>query len=208
MDFVSIVGYSATVFLGIAFALKSVLRSRIFSAAGCFCFSMYGVLNGMLWPVIIPNALLVLINIGFIAKMFMSQKHAFEMLRCSKNDLLIGKFVSFHENDIKKFMPKFDWKKIPDDAICFYLMRNMELVGVWIASIRDSYTYDVNIDYVTDKYRDLKSGKFIYADNKELLLNLGIRFLTSDRHSDSHCKYLEKLGFEYREKDRLYKLKI
>ncbi len=207
MDIVSIIGYGATVFLGIAFATKSVLRSRVFSAAGCLCFTIYGFLVSAL-PVVIPNGLLLLINIVFIVRVFTSKKHAFEMLRCSKNDLLLGKFVLYHEKDIKKFMPKFDWKNVPDDAICFYMMRNMELVGVWIASIRDSYTYDVNIDYVTDKYRDLKSGKFIYGDNKELLLNLGIRFLTSDRHLDSHCKYLEALGFEYREKDRLYKLKI
>ncbi|MFA6075081.1 MAG: hypothetical protein WCV63_02440 [Negativicutes bacterium] len=207
MDFVSIIGYGATVFYGIAFASKSILRSKIFRAIGFLCLALYGVFVSA-WPVIALSVLFLLVDLVFVVKLLNSKKHAFEMLRCSKNDLLLGKFVKYNEKDIRKFMPKFDWKKISDDAVCFYLMRNMELAGVWISNVRDSYTYEVNLDYVTEKYRDLKSGEFIYGKNKELLLNIGIRFLTSDRHSDAHCKYLEALGFEYREKDRLYKLKL
>lgn len=208
MDIIfSIIGYVATVFLVMAFITKSVLRLLLFNVLACLLFAAFGIWFGV-WQVIIPGLAALVVNIVCLSRIVFFKKHAFEMLRCSKNDLLLGKFVSFNEKDIRKFMPKFELKKVPDDAVCFYLMRDMELAGVWIASIRDSYTYEVNLDYVTTKYRDLKSGKFIYEENKELLLNIGIRYLTSDRHSDAHCRYLEALGFEYREKDRLYKYKM
>ena len=57
----------ATVFLGIAFATKSAVRSRVFGAFGCLCFVVYGIFLGAL-PVVIPNALLLAINIGFIVR--------------------------------------------------------------------------------------------------------------------------------------------
>ena len=209
MDIVTIVGYVAMVLLAVSLLMTSLIKLRMINLFGCVCFTIYGLLLvPTAWPVAIINAMLTLVNAYFIITAFMRRGHNFEMIRCERNDVLFGKFVSYHEKDVKKFMPKFDWKKVPENALCFMLLRNMELAGVWIASVRDLYTYELNVDYVADKYRDLKSGKHVYFDNRELLRSLGVKYLVSDRHSDAHSAYLEKIGFDYRDKDRLYKFKL
>ncbi|KAB1231804.1 uroporphyrinogen decarboxylase [Chryseobacterium sp. KBW03] len=57
------IGYSASVFIVLSFILKDVRKIRIVNMIGCFCFVIYGFFSGPLWPVIIPNGLICLIQI-------------------------------------------------------------------------------------------------------------------------------------------------
>ncbi|MDR2234795.1 MAG: uroporphyrinogen decarboxylase [Chryseobacterium sp.] len=57
------VGYSASVFIVLSFILKDVRKIRVVNMIGCICFVIYGIFNGMLWPVIIPNGLICFIQV-------------------------------------------------------------------------------------------------------------------------------------------------
>ncbi|SDQ42704.1 hypothetical protein SAMN05421664_1567 [Chryseobacterium soldanellicola] len=57
------IGYSASLFIVLSFILKEVRKIRIVNMIGCICFVIYGIFSGMLWPVIIPNALICFIQI-------------------------------------------------------------------------------------------------------------------------------------------------
>lgn len=56
-------GYAASAFIVLSFILKDIRKIRIVNLLGCICFVIYGVFSGMLWPVIIPNALLCVIQV-------------------------------------------------------------------------------------------------------------------------------------------------
>ncbi|KFF28269.1 hypothetical protein [Chryseobacterium vrystaatense] len=62
-EFTTYIGYSASIFIVLSFILKDVRKIRIVNMIGCFCFVIYGIFNGMLWPVIIPNGLICFIQI-------------------------------------------------------------------------------------------------------------------------------------------------
>jgi len=57
------IGYAASVFIVLSFILKDLAKIRIVNLVGCICFVIYGIFSGMLWPVIIPNAIICFVQI-------------------------------------------------------------------------------------------------------------------------------------------------
>ena len=62
------VGYIASFFIVLSFVLKDLKKIRLFNLVGCVCFVIYGVFSGMLWPIIIPNAVLCFIQVYHLVK--------------------------------------------------------------------------------------------------------------------------------------------
>jgi hypothetical protein len=67
-EIASYVGYVASFFIVLSFTLKDIRKIRIVNMIGCVCFSIYGVFSGMLWPIIIPNALLCFVQIYHLVR--------------------------------------------------------------------------------------------------------------------------------------------
>jgi len=67
-EIASYIGYAASFFIVLSFALKNLRHIRIVNLIGCICFVVYGIFNGMLWPVIIPNALICFVQIYYLIK--------------------------------------------------------------------------------------------------------------------------------------------
>ncbi len=57
------IGYAASFFVVLSFILKELRKIRLINLLGCMCFVIYGIFNGMLWPVIVPNAILCFIQV-------------------------------------------------------------------------------------------------------------------------------------------------
>ncbi len=61
------IGYSASVFVVLSFILKDIKKIRIVNAVGCILFVIYGIYSN-LWPIIIPNAILFVIQAYHLLK--------------------------------------------------------------------------------------------------------------------------------------------
>lgn len=62
-EIASYCGYAASVFIVLSFILKDVRKIRFVNMIGCILFVIYGIFSGMLWPIIIPNAILCFIQV-------------------------------------------------------------------------------------------------------------------------------------------------
>ncbi|KQT22367.1 uroporphyrinogen decarboxylase [Chryseobacterium sp. Leaf404] len=62
----SYIGYAASFFIVLSFILKDLTKIRIVNLVGCICFVVYGIFSGMLWPVIIPNAIICFVQIYYL----------------------------------------------------------------------------------------------------------------------------------------------
>ncbi|KFF14277.1 uroporphyrinogen decarboxylase [Chryseobacterium soli] len=62
-EFANYIGYAASLFIVLSFALRNLRKIRIVNLIGCACFVVYGIYSGMLWPVIIPNGLLCFVQV-------------------------------------------------------------------------------------------------------------------------------------------------
>ncbi len=65
---ITISAWLAPTFVILSFLLKKIRQIRIVNLVGCIFFVIYGILKGMLLPVIIPNGLLACIQIYFIVR--------------------------------------------------------------------------------------------------------------------------------------------
>ena len=65
-EIASFFGYAASFFIVLSFILKDLRKVRVINLIGCVCFVIYGVWSGMLWPIIIPNALLCFVQIYYL----------------------------------------------------------------------------------------------------------------------------------------------
>jgi len=59
------IGYAASVFIVLSFVVNNLKSIRIINMIGCLCFVVYGVYF-QFWPVVIPNAILVFIQLYFL----------------------------------------------------------------------------------------------------------------------------------------------
>lgn len=67
-EIASYVGYAASFFVVLSFILKDLRKVRIVNLIGCILFVIYGIYSGMLWPIIIPNAILCFIQLYHLLK--------------------------------------------------------------------------------------------------------------------------------------------
>lgn len=56
------VGYAASLFIVLSLTMTSIVKLRIINSIGCLFFIIYG-LNVNAYPVVISNALIIMINI-------------------------------------------------------------------------------------------------------------------------------------------------
>lgn len=59
------IGYAASIFIVLSFIVNNIKSIRIINMVGCLCFVVYGVYFEA-WPVVIPNAILVFIQLYFL----------------------------------------------------------------------------------------------------------------------------------------------
>lgn len=62
------IGYAASFFVVLSFLLKDLQKIRIVNLIGCILFVLYGVFSGYLWPIIIPNAILCVVQLYHLVK--------------------------------------------------------------------------------------------------------------------------------------------
>lgn len=67
-EIASYIGYVASFFVVLSFVLKDLKKVRLVNLVGCICFVIYGIFNDMLWPIIIPNAILCVIQLYHLLK--------------------------------------------------------------------------------------------------------------------------------------------
>ncbi|WOC52333.1 hypothetical protein BPO_1686 [Bergeyella porcorum] len=67
-EIASYIGYVASFFVVLSFVLKDLKKVRLVNLVGCICFVIYGIFSGMLWPIIIPNAILCVIQLYHLLK--------------------------------------------------------------------------------------------------------------------------------------------
>lgn len=193
MFLIESIGYLASFIILLSFLMSSVVRLRIINFVGCVLFLIYGFFINA-YPVAIINGIIAFIQVVFVFKM-LRQKVGYRIVKCFITDKFLQDFVNVHKNDIKKFLPSFDFSCLPDNSICYFCMVNEELAGLWIG-VQNGATLNVVLDYVKDKFRDCKMGKYIYRKNVDMFRNDGIDLFETEDISGVHAKYLLKVGFE------------
>jgi hypothetical protein len=186
------IGYIASLIILVSLLMSSVKKLRWINLGGALLFGIYGFLIGSL-PTGFMNFGIVVIDIVFLAKMYMSKEY-FRVLPIENDTDYLNYFLDFYKQDIgsKLDLSHIDFEKA---VVKLYLLRNMNPAGIFVCNEYNKKTLEITLDYVIPMFRDFKLGHFIFEGQKLYFLGKGYnRFVVFSKNAN-HIKYLKKMGF-------------
>jgi hypothetical protein len=156
---------------GSALLVYSLLQTRVlrFRALNLVASTILVVFNALLviWPMVAMNSVLAGINLWFIRKL-LAERHdetAYEVLEVGLDDAYLRHVLAVHREDIRRFFPSFEGLADLDGSArrsAFLVEHGDETVGVVVARRVEEGVAQVELDYVTPRFRDFTPGEFVY----------------------------------------------
>lgn len=194
-------GYAASLIVLISLVMSSVKRLRWINLVGSLVFAVYGIIIKS-YPVAVMNLGIVIVNTYYLYQIY-HQKDALKIIPIHHDVAYLETFVSHYQTDMKHFMRAQVDVLYHEDYIKFFVTRNTVPAGLFVGKKNDQNTLEVLIDYTTPTYRDFKIGMFIYEDNIHQFKDLGFNKLVSQKGTEKHQSYLERMGFVLNAKNDL-----
>ncbi len=188
-----ILGYVASAIVVTSLTMSSVVRLRMLSLCGSSTFFAYGLLIEST-PIMLTNASIATINIWFLSKEFRSGGIDLGVSTIRADSPFLLDFISFHASDIGSFQPDFEMP-VGDDVVALLLTRDGLPAGTLIGR-QQGTTLRVDLDYVLTAYRDSRLGDWLYRDESKVFRSLGITELRAEATTDTHDRYLVRMGFK------------
>ena len=175
MTWVDALGWAGSALLVYSLLQARVLRFRVLNLVASSVLVVFNLLLGI-WPMVAMNAVLAGINLWFIRKL-VAERHddtAYEVLEVGLDDAYLRHVLSVHREDIRAYFPSFDGLGDLDDLdspdgdggpvrrSAFLVEHGDETVGVVVARRVEEGVAQVELDYVTPRFRDFTPGEFVY----------------------------------------------
>lgn len=198
MTWLDALGWAGSALLVYSVMQARVLRFRVLNLIACVVLTVF---NGLLeiWPMVGMNVALAGINLWFIRKL-VSERHdekAFQVLQVGPNDEYLRHVLRVHGGDIVKFQPNFVWDGTAADRSAYLVQHGDETVGVVLVRNAGDGVAQVEVDYVTPRFRDFSPGEFVWR-RSGLLRDGGYRRIVTPK--GMVAPYYDRLGF-HRESD-------
>ena len=185
-------GYVASLIVLVSLLMSSLKKLRWINLIGALLFGAYGFLIGSI-PTGLMNLGIVIIDIYYLVKMYQTKDY-FQILPIEDDSEYLQGFMQFYKEDIESYMSLPDIN-VNKAAQKFYILRNMNIAGIFIADKVDEETLEVKYDYVTPMYRDFKIGLYVFESQREKFLSEGYKRFIVQTNNESHIKYVKKMGF-------------
>jgi len=163
MGWLDLLGWAGSALLIFSLMQARVLRFRLLNLVACLILVAFNGLLGI-WPMVAMNIALVGINLWFVRKL-VSERHsevAFEVLEVGPFDEFLRHTLKVHAEDIQKFQPGFRWSPGAPGRSAYLVQRADETVGVVLVRDAGDGVAQVELDYVTPRFRDFSPGEFVF----------------------------------------------
>ena len=193
MSWLDALGWAGSALLIYSLLQARVLRFRVLNLVASLVLVLFNALLGI-WPMVAMNLVLAGINVWFIAKL-LGERHdetAYEVLEVAASDAYLQHVLRVHDEDIRGFFPAFTGAGSGDDRSAFLVQRGDETVGVVLVRDAGGGVAQVELDYVTPRFRDFTPGEFVYR-RSGLFRDRGFRRVLSP--PSMVAPYYEGLGF-------------
>lgn len=198
MSWLDALGWAGSALLIYSLLQARVLRFRVLNLVASLVLTVFNALLGI-WPMVAMNAVLAGINVWFIRRL-VHDRHddtAYQVLEVGADDAYLQHVLRVHGEDIRRFFPAFPGTAPAEGRSAFLVQRGDETVGVVLVCDAGGGVAQVELDYVTPRFRDFTPGEFVYR-RSGLFRDRGFhRVLTAP---GMVAPYYEGLGF-HREGD-------
>jgi hypothetical protein len=193
MDWLEIIGWAGSALLVWSLVQTRIVRLRAINLIGCLVLIGY---NGVLrvWPMIGLNVVLALINIWYLTRLLATRHddRTYQVVEVATDDGFLAHTLRVHAEDIARFNPRFRWETSPAGRSAFLVVRADEVVGIVLVRAVNRKLAQVELDYVTRRFRDLSPGEFVYRRSR-LFTDRGFRQVRTP--PGMVAPYYDRLGF-------------
>lgn len=194
MDWLDALGWVGSALLVFSLLQSRILRFRVLNTVASLLLVLFNALIEV-WPMVAMNVVLAGINLFFIRRLLLDRhdETAYDVLEVGLTDAYLQHFLRVHGDDIRRHFPAADWAKpSPEDRAAFLVEKGDETVGVVLVRDAGEGVAQVEVDYVTPRFRDFTPGEFVYR-RSGLFRDRGFRQVVSP--PDMVAPYYDKYGF-------------
>ena len=162
MSWVDALGWFGSALLVFSLLQARILRLRVLNTIACVILVFFNGLVGV-WPMVAMNIVLAGINLFFIARMLRERgdEKAYAVLAVGEDDAYLQHFLDIHRPDITKFFPGYA-PGPPGTRSAYLVQHGDETAGVMVVGDAGEGTAQVELDYVTPRFRDFSPGEFVF----------------------------------------------
>jgi hypothetical protein len=186
------VGWAGSVLLVWSLLQGRILRLRAINLVGSVVLIGYNAVIGV-WPMVGLNVVLAVINVWFLVRLLATRhdENTYQVVEVGAGEDLLEYVLRLHGADIARFNPGFHWRPGGSGRTAFLVMCADDIVGVILVR-PDGDTAHVELDYVTERFRDFTPGEFVYR-RSHLFTDRGFRRVVTP--SGMVSPYYGRLGF-------------
>ena len=191
MTWLDVIGWTGSALLVWSLLQSRLLRLRALNLVGCLVLIGFNAAVGV-WPMVGLNVVLAIINVWYLVRMLTSRHddRAYSVVQVPADGDVLAHVLRLHHDDIVRFNPGFRTDGGGDRA-AYLILNGDEIVGVVLFRPEDGVAR-VELDYVTQRYRDFTPGEFVYR-RSDLFTERGCRTVLTPPGMLS--PYYDRLGF-------------
>ncbi|RYU09599.1 hypothetical protein [Nocardioides iriomotensis] len=193
MSWLDALGWAGSALLVFSLMQARVLRFRVLNLVACLILVVFNAVLGI-WPMVAMNVVLSAINLWFLRKL-LSERHderAFAVLEVSPADEYLRHVLRVHQSDMLKHQPDLLWDGGAPGRRAFLVLHGDETVGVVLAREEADGVLQIELDWVSPRFRDFAPGEFVWR-RSDVLREQGLRRVVSP--PAMVAPYYDKIGF-------------
>jgi hypothetical protein len=205
MSALDIFGWVSSILVVWSLMQARVLRFRVMNLAGA---SMATVVNAMLgiWPFAAMNGVIAVIDVYWIWRLTRERHDAdvYDVVEVGIDDAYLLHVLRVNAEDVAATHPGFAMAQVVQAAgadpsvdsgrSAFLVLRGDETVGMVLVRDAGAGVGQVELDYVTERFRDFTPGEFVYR-RSGVFAGKGFTKLVVDAEPGT-SDYYQRIGFQ------------
>jgi hypothetical protein len=200
MEPITIVGWASSALIVWSLMQARVLRFRWMNLAGASLATVVNALLGI-WPFAAMNLVITIIDVYWIWRLLRERhdERAYGVVEVGIDDAYLRHLLAVKRADLAATQPGF---RAPEpgqpggaDRSAFLVLHGDETVGMVIVRDAGAGTGEIEVDYVTERFRDFTPGEFVFRQSGVFPAKGFERLVVANVPGARDYDYYSRIGF-------------